>query len=321
MSNFTDFIGGGGGGSEINDIKPINSTDLLYTDTEGNKWLRQGYLDTDTTTYPSPATVRKTVGEWDGVLHYSASDIAEGICFDGTYYWIVANATDELIKLNGTTFAQIASYSIGSQQNNPRSVCFDSTANELYVIGTSNNNRISRYNTSGTHLGTLFDARFLSTTGSGLSSANAYGITTDGTYVYTAHNQNYNAKGFLAKWNMSGVLQERIELPAVGVRINDVQIFDGNIWVISDYPDALFSIDATTHIWNGDSFSLMRYEQSSHTFIFHDNTFVLPTSTSQPYYLKHPYVTGVGLGRMELPLDGGGDSSDGGKQINYTRIK
>ena len=37
MSNFTDFIGGGGG-SEINDIKPINSTDLLYTDAEGNKW-------------------------------------------------------------------------------------------------------------------------------------------------------------------------------------------------------------------------------------------------------------------------------------------
>lgn len=319
MSNFTDFIGGGGG-SEINDIKPINSTDLLYTDAEGNKWLRQGYLDTDTTTYPAPATVRKTIGEWDGTIYYSTSNIAEGLTFDGTNYWIVVNANDTLRKLDGTTFAEIASYNI-SIQTNPKGVCWDSTNSELLVIGTASNNRIVRYNSSGSYLGTLFDALFRSSTTSQLSSVNSSGITTDGTYVYTSHNHTYMAKNLLAKWSMAGVLQERIELPAIGSNVVDLQLFDGNIWVMYDNPDVMISIDATTHIWNGDSFSVGRYDTQPNTFCFHGTTCVIPTALSQPYYLKHPYVTGVGLGRMEVPVDAHGDQSDGGKQINYTRIK
>ena len=326
MSNFTDFIGGGGG-SEINDIKPINSTDLLYTDAEGNKWLRQGYLDTDTTTYPSPATVRKTIGEWDGTSYYSSNNIAEGITFDGTNYWMVVfgSSTSYLQKLNATTFAvaQTVTLSNSNLQNKTTGICWDSTNSELLIIGQANNNRIVRYNTNGTAIGTLFDCIFRSSTNSQLSSLNASGITTDGTYVYTSHNLNYNAKAWLAKWSMAGVLQERIELPSVGSNVLDLQLFDGNIWVMFENPEVMISIDATTHIWNGDSFAIGRYDYNPNTFCFHDTTCVIPTATSQPHYLKHPYITGVGLGRMEVPQSGGtqGYNSDGGKQINYTRIK
>ena len=325
MSNFTDFIGGGGG-SEINDIKPINTTELLHTDAEGNKWLRQGYLDTDTTTYPSPATVRKTVGEWDGDIYYSGASAAQGLTFDGTSYWMVVygSSTSYLKKLNATTFAEEQSVTISStsRQNKVNGVCWDSTNSELLLIGTANNNRIDRYNNSGTYLGTLFDAKFYSSTVTTtvLSSVAASGVTTDGTYVYTSHNGSSMAKGFLAKWSMAGVLQERIELPSAGNSVNDLQLFDGNIWVIFDNPNVLISIDATTHIWNGDSFDISRYDQSPNTFCFHDTTCVIATAVSQPYYLKHPYVTGVGLGRMEIPGQSA-SFSDGGKQINYARIK
>jgi len=323
MSNFTDFIGGGGG-SEINDIKPINTTDLLYTDAEGNKWLRQGYLDTDTTTYPAPATVRKTVGEWDGIIYYSTSSLPKGLTFDGTNYWTViyGSSTSYLKKLNATTFAeeQSVTMNITARQNKARGICWDSTNSQLLIIGNANNNRIIKHNSNGAYTGILFDALFRSASNSALSSVNATGITTDGTYVYTAHNQPYMAKGLLAKWSMAGVLQERIELPSVGQYIVDLQLFDGNIWVMYDTPNVLISIDATTLIWNGDAFDMSRYDQTVNTFCFHDTTCVIPTNTSQPYYLKHPYITGVGLGRMENPAVST-DSGDGGKQINYTRIK
>jgi hypothetical protein len=312
-------LGSGGGGSEINDIKPINTTELLHTDAEGNKWLRQGYLDTDTTTYPAPATVRKTIGEWDGVLNYSSGVKPEGICFDGTYYWIVELTGDTLQKLNASTFAVIGTFYITNYVSNPKSVCYDSVANELYVIGTTNLNRIARFNMSGTYVGNRFDARFYSNTGTTLSSSTATGITTDGTYIYTSHSSIPMAKHSLAKWNMAGVLQERIELPLVATTIMDVQLFDGNIWLFGNTPNALFSIDATTHIWNGDSMGTRRYDYTSSAFVFQGTTCVICTATSQPYYLKHPYVTGVGLGRMELPVSS--TSTSGGLQVNYTRIK
>ena len=326
MSNFTDFIGGGGG-SEINDIKPINSTDLLYTDAEGNKWLRQGYLDTDTTTYPAPATVRKTIGEWDGTIYYSGGNIPEGLTFDGTNYWIVVygSSTSYLKKLNGTTFAEEQSVTItgSTRQRGAKGVCWDSTNSELLVIGTNYNSVIDRYNTSGTYLGQKFMARFANADGGYMASSYASGITTDGTYIYTCHNNNTMAQNWLAKWSMAGVLQERIELPSVGSNVLDLQLFDGNIWVMVENPEVMISIDATTHIWNGDSFAIGRYDYNPNTFCFHDTTCVIPTSTSQPVYLKHPYITGVGLGRMEVPQSGStqGYNSDGGKQINYTRIK
>lgn len=312
-------LGSGGGGSEINDIKPINTTELLHTDAEGNKWLRQGYLDTDTTTYPAPATVRKTVGEWDGVLNFSSGSVPEGICFDGTYYWIVELTGDTLQKLNASTFAVIGTYYITNYVSNPKSVCYDSVADELYVIGTTNNNRIARFNMSGTYVGNRFDARFLSNTGAGLSSTLASGITTDGTYVYTSHSGTWGGKNSLAKWNMAGVLQERIELPPVITLIQDVQIFDGNIWVFGSSPNALYSIDATTYRWNGDAMHTRRYDYTSDAFVFHGTTCIICTATGQPYYLKHPYVTGVGLGRMEMPQ--GTTTSNGGLQVNYARIK
>jgi len=323
MSNFTDFIGGGGG-SEINDIKPINSTDLLYTDAEGNKWLRQGYLDTDTTTYPAPATVRKTIGEWDGTIYYSSGTIPEGLTFDGTNYWIVSyggSTSSNLKKLNGTTFAEEASYSItaSTRQRTAKGVCWDSTNSELLVIGTNYNSVIDRYNTSGTYLGQKFMARFANADGGYMTSTYASGITTDGTYIYTCHNNNTMAQNYLAKWSMAGVLQQRIELPSVGVSVNDLQLFDGNIYVLYDGPDVIISLDATTYRWNGDSYGITRIDQSPNTFCFHDTTFVMATAGGQPYYLKHPYVTGVGLGRMEAA--GSVYQSSAGAIVNYTRIK
>lgn len=324
MSNFTDFIGGGGGGSEINDIKPINTTDLLHTDAEGNKWLREGYLDTDTTTYPAPATVRKNVGEWDGIPNYVNSDIVESLTFDGTSYWylVYGSSTSYLKKLNATTFVieRTVTISSSTRQNKARGICYDSTNNWLLVYGNANYGRIDKYSTStGTYLGTLFDAKFRSQANSILSSTYGSGITTDGTYIYTSHNSTNMVKGLLAKWSMAGVLLDRIELPPITRDVNDIQFFDGNIWVVGDNPECLFSIDATTYIWNGDSFDLSRYDTTLHTFAFHGTTCVIPTTLAQPYYLKHPYVTGVGLGRMETPKIYGNGAT--GKMINYTRIK
>ena len=56
MSNFTDFIGGGGG-SEVNDTKYINSRTALITTESGEKWLQSGTLSTDTATYSDATAI------------------------------------------------------------------------------------------------------------------------------------------------------------------------------------------------------------------------------------------------------------------------
>jgi hypothetical protein len=64
MSNFTDYIGGsGGGGSEVNDVKYIASTVDLITTESGEKWQKSGLLtNSDTTTYSDATSFHGNIG-------------------------------------------------------------------------------------------------------------------------------------------------------------------------------------------------------------------------------------------------------------------
>jgi hypothetical protein len=64
MSNFSDFIGssGGGGGSQVNDAKYINSSeDLIITD-DGQHWQKSGITTTDSVLYPDATAAPGPIG-------------------------------------------------------------------------------------------------------------------------------------------------------------------------------------------------------------------------------------------------------------------
>ena len=88
MSNFTDFIGGGG--SEINDQKAIYSTANLITTESGEVWLKSGVVSTDTTTYPD-ATTALTGLAYDSDFSLPQMSVPAGIAFDGTHFHILQN--------------------------------------------------------------------------------------------------------------------------------------------------------------------------------------------------------------------------------------
>ena len=50
-------LGGASGGSEINDNKVINSLATLITTESGEKWLRSGTLDANTSAYPNATSL------------------------------------------------------------------------------------------------------------------------------------------------------------------------------------------------------------------------------------------------------------------------
>jgi hypothetical protein len=57
MSNFSDFIGGGGGGALIGEYVGFVDQGVTFTDANGHVWLRTGSGTLDTTTYPDALSV------------------------------------------------------------------------------------------------------------------------------------------------------------------------------------------------------------------------------------------------------------------------
>jgi hypothetical protein len=110
MSNFTDFIGGGGGGSEVNDTKYIHSSVNIITTESGEKWQKSGYVgNLDTTTYPNAGTHAGAIGtvtDTEVSLAGTGSNwsAVKPITTNGTWVWSGNSGTNEIFarKLDGT---------------------------------------------------------------------------------------------------------------------------------------------------------------------------------------------------------------------------
>ena len=60
MSSAKDFLGGGGG-SEIGDIKPIHTDDILHINENDEHWLRTGHVEDDIASYPDAKTTTSII--------------------------------------------------------------------------------------------------------------------------------------------------------------------------------------------------------------------------------------------------------------------
>jgi len=61
VSNFSDFIGGGGGGAVIGEYVGFPAQGNSFTDENGAVWLKSGASTFDTTTYPDAPTLTKVL--------------------------------------------------------------------------------------------------------------------------------------------------------------------------------------------------------------------------------------------------------------------
>ena len=183
MSNFTDFISSGGGGSEINDNKVINSAASLITTESGEKWLRSGTLDGNTSAYPNATSLLSsatyTSTNWSVA---SQITIASGITFDGTFFWVCDRIpNNNVYKYNASGAYQGVSFATsGNSENN--GIFWNGS--HFYIAGSNSGGNIKRYSASGT----------LDSGWSIGSVAGCTGVAVIGTTVYV-YVQSYNGGG------------------------------------------------------------------------------------------------------------------------------
>ena len=182
MSNFTDFISSGGGGSEINDQKAIYSDVNLITTESGEKWLKSGVLDTNISAYPN-ATVKLTGATYTSTNWSVASQItiSSGITFDGTFFWLCdRNTNGNVYKYNASGAYQSVNFATsGDSENN--GIFWNGS--HFYIAG-SNAGTIKRYNASG-----AIDSGWSIGSVGGCTGVAVIGTTV---YVYV---QSYNGGG------------------------------------------------------------------------------------------------------------------------------
>ena len=150
MSNFKDFIGGGGGGSEINDQKFINSTTNLITTESGEKWLKSGVTETSVASYPDASTVISSIA--DGSSPFVVTSAPKGIVAIGSDIWILyASSMQKFANTGGSALITISS--LGGSETDARALGYDGT--HLYVVG-GQYNWVAKYTTAGVYTNTSF---------------------------------------------------------------------------------------------------------------------------------------------------------------------
>ena len=158
MSTLTGFISsGGGGGSEINDNKVINSGASLITTESGEKWLQSGTLSTATSTYPN-ATSALTAMTLGSVAHSTSSQITNprGLLWDGSYFWAVAtNSPRGIYKYNANgTYANVY-IALSNVNLNVYDLTTDGT--NIYVLWQAtngNDEQVTQHTMAGVATGT-----------------------------------------------------------------------------------------------------------------------------------------------------------------------
>ena len=185
MSNFKDFIGGGGG-SEINDQKFINSTTNLITTESGEKWLKSGVTETSVASYPDASTVISSIA--NGSFNFTVTSAPKGIVAIGSDIWILyASSMQKFANTGGSALITISS--LGGSETDARALGYDGT--HLYVVG-GQYNWVAKYTTAGVYTNTSF----------GTNPASApRSAAWDGTYF---HISNY-ANTTVYKFTQAGV--------------------------------------------------------------------------------------------------------------------
>lgn len=147
MSNFSDYIGGSGGGSEVNDNKVINSNANSITTESAEVWLKSGVLSTDTTTYPN-ATSLLSGATYTNTNWYVGfqMNLPSGITWDGTFFWVCDRSNSGLVyKYNASGAYQGVSFATSGDSEN-MGIFWNGSH---FYIGGSNAGTIKRYNASG----------------------------------------------------------------------------------------------------------------------------------------------------------------------------
>ena len=233
MSNFSDFIGGGGSASQINEVVTLNNTADTVTLSDDRVYLKGGVFQTTLSTYPNAASSIVDLGVTFNVTSEDTSPT--GIAWDGTYFWVVGDTNNRVYKYNSAGVYQNYSFYTGSQTGSPVGITWDGTY--FWLIGGIN---IYKYNSSGTYQNVSF-------------STNQFmqDITWDGTHLWLV---SYNGDA-VYKYTTSGTYTG-VSFSVAGQETEPLGLeWDGtHFWVGGNITDRVYKYNASG-VYQNQSFA------------------------------------------------------------------
>jgi len=203
MSNFTDFIGGGGGSaSQINEVVTLNNSADTVTLSDGRVYLKGGVFETNPSTYPLASTSLSGTVYSGTNFSVAAQDTSPlGIAWDGTNFWVAGNTSKKIIKYTASGVF-VSSFSVSAQVSTVHGVINDGTY--IWVLDSSTS-RVHKYSQSGVYQNVYW------TTSEGVEGK---GLTFDGTHVWVvdsstgyANHDQYTLAGVYTGVTWSSVAQ------------------------------------------------------------------------------------------------------------------
>ena len=133
MSNFSDYIGGSGGGSssQINEVVSLQNDAAVVTLADSRVYLKGGIFETDLTVYPNASNSFLYTGTNFNVAAQEAYTM--GITWDGTSFWTTGRVSDKVWKYTAAGVYTNVSFSVASEESAPEGIAWDGTS--LWVVG------------------------------------------------------------------------------------------------------------------------------------------------------------------------------------------
>ena len=235
MSNFSDFIGGGGSASQINEVVTLNNSADIVTLSDERVYLKGGVFETTLSTYPNAATSIADLGVTFNVTSQDTSPT--GIAWDGTYFWVVGLTNYRVYKYNSAGVYQNVSFYVGSQTGSPLGITWDGT--HLWLIGGTN---VWKYNSSGTYQNVSFSTS---------SQGYMQDITWDGTHFWAVAYSGDAVYKYTASGTYTGV-----SFSVAGQETEPLGIeWDGtHFWVGGNITDRVYKYNASG-VYQNQSFA------------------------------------------------------------------
>lgn len=153
----------------IGSLKPFpGNHKRTITDSEGSTWLYCASFEETTSLYPNALVSRVAKPAYKHIA--SAETNPRGICYDGTYIWVLTNASYIVTKYDSDGVAQGVSWSVASETTAVSAIGWTGT----YFWVAADTGTIYQYDSSGVYTS-------VSVT---LQSGDPFDMFYDGTYLW-----------------------------------------------------------------------------------------------------------------------------------------
>lgn len=289
---------GGQGSNPVNSIKRFFSSDNVLN-IGPDIWYRSGVIDTNVNQFPDATKI--LVGNFvaNGFDLSTQDTSPKGICWDGTYYWVVGDANNTVYRYNANGTYSGFSFSVGAQTTQPSDITQDGTNLIVQAFGGN----AYKYQKDGTYT----EFNFNSNNGGG-STLQVRGIVWYDGFYYVVGQQF----GKVDRFDVTGSFVDSFDLTGTFVGTPYALEHDGSKFWLATRSQAIYPYNNDFTVVE-NSFIDTSLEGSALSGVCWDGVNLVTVDDSQDFTYKYESTEAVGTQTSWVDSDSG--------QPLYIRVK